>query len=303
MKRFLTFASAGIALLVGGSGWIAFYPAVPSDLDGAPDLDAVAEEVRIPLADGDALDGYVLAGDGKGVIVMFHGYGRMHDRMWRYAQFLAPEGYTLVTVDFRSSRADDRVPTTLGHYEQIDAQATIDWVREQPWAAGQPIGLLGESLGASVALIVAAANPDVKAVLADCPFASGERVLHDSFERWAHLPPSPAPDVVGDFARAMTGFDPADVDVVSAAEKLRETPIFFVHVGRDDRIGPEQARDLWRAAGEKDPIWYLPRAGHNEAWQLEPELYEARASEFFGVHLRGEGPAGHLTDPDLQPPA
>ena len=106
MRRVFVIAFAGLALLFSGSGWLAFYPGVPADLDGAPDFDQTAEHVRIAVAEEDSLDGFVLRGSRAGLIVMFHGYGRKHDRTWRYGQFLADEGYTLVTVDFRSSRTD-----------------------------------------------------------------------------------------------------------------------------------------------------------------------------------------------------
>lgn len=292
MRRFLTLSTSSLLLLGLGSGWLAFYPATPSDLAGAANLDAVATRVKIPVTDEDrpngidSLDGWLLPGSGRGVLLMFHGYGRMHDRMWRYAGFLRPAGYTLLAIDFRSSRARDRRPTTLGYYELQDARATLAWARRQPWAKHQPIGVFGESLGGSVALLLAAERPEVKAVVADCPFASGRRAMEDSFERWAHVPRWPAVPIACAIARAVTGHDPGDADVVSAAQRLRDRPLFIVHTAHDDRMGPGQARRVWRAAGAKDVVWFVEDAGHNEGWLKHRQEYERRVLEFFDVHLR-----------------
>jgi dipeptidyl aminopeptidase/acylaminoacyl peptidase len=283
--QFLLFSISALALFAAGSGWLAIYPPVPRDLDGAPDLDAVARAVRIPVG-SDSLDGWTLAGREPAVVIVFHGYGRDHTRAWRYAQFLNGAGYGVVTVNFRSSRARDRRPTTLGHHELADAEATLAWVRSRPETRGARIAVLGESLGASVGLVLAARHPEIAAVVADCPFATGRRAVEDSMERWAHLPRALAA-LACRVGRAWTGCDPCAFNVLAAAESLGARPLFLIHAARDDRFSPEQARDLWRAAGAKDELWLLD-TGHNEGWQLHREEYERRVLAFFDRALEPE---------------
>lgn len=286
MKRFLFLTISALAIFAAASAWLALYPGVPRDLGGAIDLDRGARRVRIPVGE-DAIDGWVFGGSRRSVVILFHGYGRDHTRAWRYAAFLTRAGYGVVAVDFRSSRAHDRKPTTLGHYESIDAEATLDWVERDPALRGDRIGLLGESLGGSVALVLAARHPEVAAVVADCPFASGSRAIEDATERWAHLPRWPLAALARVGGRVLTGYDPGALDPIAAAESLRSRPLLLVHAQRDDRIAPEQARDLWRAAGAKDEIWLVPE-GHNQAWRLHRAEYERRVLAFYGRPL-GEG--------------
>ena len=285
MKRFLVLSISAVALFAAGSGWLVFYPPVPQDLDGAPNLDSVARAVRIPVA-GDSLDGWYLAGRRPGVVIVFHGYGRDHTRAWRYAQFLTRAGYGVLTVNFRSSRARDRKPTTLGVYELPDAEAALAWVESGP-LGGAAIGVLGESLGGSVGLVLAARHPEIAAVVADCPFASGRRAIEDAIERWAHLPRQPFGSLACGCARIATGCDPCALDVTAAAESLRSRPLFFVHAARDDRFSTAQARDLWRAAGAKDELW-LVEVGHTEAWQAHRVEYERRVLGFFARAFAGK---------------
>src|SRR5258706_216654 len=154
---------------------LVLYPALPPDLGGAENLDASAHRVRIPLPDGDGLDGWHLAGSGCGAILLLHGFGRTHHRMWRYGDFLNRAGYDLLAVDFRSSQRQGRKPTTLGHHELPDAQAALEWLRALPSLAGQPLGVLGESLGGSVGLLLAAPAGALR--------GAGSRVSRASDER------------------------------------------------------------------------------------------------------------------------
>jgi dipeptidyl aminopeptidase/acylaminoacyl peptidase len=287
-------------LFLGGAVWLGFFPFLPRDLGGAPDLDRVARRVRVPLDGDDALDGWLLPARERAVVLVLHGYGREHSRAWRYGAFLHAAGYGVLAVDFRSSRGSRRLPTTLGHHEVVDAQAALDWLSAEPSLEGYAVGLLGESLGGSVALLVAAENPEVRAVVADGAFAHATLALEDSSQRWARLPRRSA-RLARALGRVVTGRDLGEVDVESAAARLSGRPLFLIHALEDDRLSCANARRLWRAAGAKDPLWIIPAAGHNEGWRRHPAEYERHVLAFFGRHLLGRDavpPAGEFTWPE-----
>src|SRR5262245_20151611 len=256
MIEWVLVSGGALAAAAAGSVSLVLYPPLPRDLGGAPDLDARARRLSIPMDDGDALDAWHVRGDRQAVIVLFHGYGRTHHRAWRYASFLVDAGFHVVAVEFRSSRARRRKPTTLGHFEQQDAKAAIDALPKDPELAGLPIGLFGESLGASVALNLASSRADVAAVVADCAFAHSQQALEASCERWGRMP-RPSALLLRHLARTLTGIDPCITDTLGAMSRLRDRPVFFIHSVRDDRIDPEQTLALWRAAGAKDPLWLV----------------------------------------------
>ncbi|MGH2398609.1 MAG: alpha/beta hydrolase [bacterium] len=301
MRYALIAAFAILTLFVAITTWIVLYPPVPTDLGGVENLDHRAQPVRIAVGEEDFLDGWYVPGRNQGVVLLMHGYGRSHTRMWRYGGFLNRAGYGVLTFDFRSGRGHDRKPTTLGHYEREDAQAALDWLRSQPAAAGKRIGVLGESLGGSVGLWVAARNTDVAAVVGDCAFATGKLALEESCARWARLPSWPTAEAVRWIGRRFTGHDPAALDVLAASAELKHRPVMFIQGLEDNRFSAAQVEQLWRAAGAKDPIWLIPGAGHNQGWKRQRDLYESRVRAFFDRHLLGAGaglPAGALgTDP------
>jgi len=291
---------SGCALAVaaaGGSALLGLYPLLPSDLGGVRNLDRKARRERIPVGTDDWIDGWYLSGTRPAVVIIFHGYGRNHHRAWRYATFLGAAGFAILAVDFRSSRYRERKPTTLGHFELEDARAALDWVRREPGLEGHRIALLGESLGGSVSLMLAAESPDVAAVVVDAAFSHGFQALGDSCERWARVPRWPSAELLRALGRLATGHDPGAVDVLSRVALLADRPVFFIHGMDDNRFSPEQARELWRAAGSKDPLWLIPGVGHNQGWLRHRRLYERRVTAFLERHLLGAGegvPAGAI---------
>lgn len=288
-------AVAVLVLAAVGAAWLALFPWLPRDLGGAPNLDRRARKVRVPLEDGDALDGWLLAGRRRAVVLVLHGYGRDHHRAWRYGAFLNAAGYAVFTIDFRSSRAfhsGRRKPTTLGHHEVPDAVAALRWIEAEPELQGCALGLLGESLGGSVALLVAAADSRVAALVVDGAFATGLHALEDSSERWARMPRQPTASIARSLGRAVTGYDPGAVDVLQAARALTTRPILFIHGLDDNRLSEAQVRLLWEAAGAKDPLWEIPGVGHNEGWKRCREVYEARVLAFFDRRLDPDAGSG-----------
>ena len=281
----------GLAALLGVAVTrLVLYPALPPDLGGAENLDASARHVRIPLPDGDGLEGWHLPGGGRGALLLLHGFGRTHDRMWRYGVFLSRAGYDLLAVDFRSSRRRGRKPTTLGHHELTDAQAALDWLRVLPSLEGQAVGVMGESLGGSVALLLAACNTEAAAVVVDGGFSNAAKALEDSCERWAGLPGRPTAAFLRWVGRRLTGHDPGSVDVAAAAATLTNRPVMVIHSSEDDRLSTAHATALWHAAGGKDPLWLIHGAGHNEGWRHQGGLYEELVLAFLERPLRGRGP-------------
>ena len=293
VRRPLFYSCTALAALLGASAWVGLYPMLPRDLGGVESLDARAERVRIAVAPRDSVDAWYLPGPRPASVLLLHGYARTHSRMWRYGSFLHRAGYGVLAFDARSARAVNRLPTTMGWNELPDAQAALDWLRaRQPHGA---IGVLGESLGGSVALMLAARNPDVAAVVEDCAFASGRLALEETSERWAHLPRWPTAPVLRWLEWHATGFDPYAIDVVPAAQSLKRRPVLFIQGLEDNRFSALQVQSLWQAAGHKDPLWLIPDAGHNAGWIRHRALYERRVVAFFDRALLGRGagvPAG-----------
>jgi len=283
MDSVFAMMSVTTPVVVGGAAGVAaflgLYPPTPRDLGGARDLDDQAERVKIPVLEGDHVEGWFLPGSAPVALLLLHGYGRTHHRMWRYAGFLGTSGYSLLAIDFRSSRRSRRLPTTLGVHERHDARAAYHWLRQRTGAA--QLAVMGESLGGTVALLLAGEERDVAAVVVDCPFANGRLAVEDMLGRFLRLPRWPSAPMARALGIWATGRDLYEVDAERAARRLHGRPILFIHSAKDERLTPHNTQRLWEAAGAKDPVWWVPGVGHNQAWRAHPDEYERRVMEFL----------------------
>lgn len=301
MKKALFLLSVAFALFLAGSTWLSLYPAVPADLGGVRSLDAQAARVRIPVGGDDHLDGWLLEGRRPAVIVLAPGYARDHRRVWRYAQFLRNDGYSLLALDFRSSRLERRRPTTLGVYERQDLDAVLGWIAAQPRWKGARVGILGESLGGSTALAAAAGNPGVDAVVADCPFATAEMAVRDGFACRLGMPAWPLTGIAMWLGRSVTRPEFAALDTRASLAALGGRPVLLIQTSRGDRFAKDQVRALENAAGPGVEGWTVDDSRHTEVWIDHRREYEGRVRAFFARHLLGgtawtlervDGPAG-----------
>ncbi len=288
MPRFLVLSLAALLLFGAGSSWLALYPPVLEDAAGLGAPGSGARTVEIPVEGREHVRAVVEPGRGRAVVVLLHGYGRDDRRLRRHARYLVRDGYAVVSVRFRSSGGWGRRPTTLGAHEAADARAVLDWVARQPQWAGRPVALFGESLGASVALAVAAERPDVRAVVADDAFARADWAIEDRLTIEHHLPAWPLTPLARALGRRVTGHDPGALDVRPALAALAERPVFLIRGALEDHLSHRHTRALEGAAGPAAESWLVEGAGHAGAWARDPSAYERRVRAFLSVALMGQ---------------
>src|SRR5690348_18213187 len=92
LRNALVLALGALFLFAAGSVWLGLYPPVRADLAGVADFAPAAARVAIPVGADDHVDGYLLPGTRRTLVVLLPGYARDHRRMARYARFVAADG-------------------------------------------------------------------------------------------------------------------------------------------------------------------------------------------------------------------
>lgn len=287
MPRFLTLALGALLLFAAGSTWLALYPPVLADTAGIEEPSPAPREVTIVVAGRGDVRAFVEPGEGRAVVVLLHGHARDERRLRRHARYLVADGYAVVAVRFRSAGGWTRRPATLGAHECVDVRAVLDWVASQPAWRGRRVAILGESLGASVALAVAAERPDVAAVVADDPFARADWAIEDRVRLEYHLPAWPLVPLARAVARRLTGHDPGALDVTAAMRALTDRPVLLIRGSLEDHLASRHARALEAAAGAAAECWTVEGAGHAGSWEHDRIAYERRVRAFLSRALTG----------------
>lgn len=255
------------------------------------------DRVRLRARDGVSLSAwYVPPPEGvtpRGVVALCHGYHGNRAMMLPYLGFLHRAGFAAVLFDWRAHGWSGGRMATFGRTEPEDLIAVLDWVQSQPDLSHLPIALLGESMGASVSLLVAAAETErVKAVVADSPYARFDRAVEGRFQ--LAFGPKVAPLVVPQARRigeAILGVRCEDIAPLEAMERIFPRPVLLIHGQADRLIAPENSRLIAEASPGNVTLWEVPDAGHVRSVYVAGEEYGRRVTAFLNAALSGNRPA------------
>ncbi|HEY6799140.1 MAG TPA: alpha/beta fold hydrolase, partial [Agromyces sp.] len=105
-------------------------------------------------------------------VVLAHGFSGTMDRLFEVAEHFAEERFAALVFDYRSFGLSAGEPRQVVDVDGqlADLAAAIEWVREQPRVDGDRIAVWGNSLGGGHAVVCAARDPRVAAVIAQIPF-------------------------------------------------------------------------------------------------------------------------------------
>lgn len=256
------------------------------------------EEVSFPTEGGMTLNGWFFKGGGDAPAVLACGGYRgnradllgISSNLWR-------AGFNVLLFDYRGHGGQPG-DVTLGYRELEDARAALRYLRERRPEA--PLGAIGFSMGASVAIMLAAREHDVRALVADSPFTSQREIVRFRMARHVGLNPSrlTAPlaaiilSLVDRRLAQRFGFRLTDVQPLRDMAQLALRPVLLIH-GEDDQIIPvDHSHRMERAgrnAGVRLETWYVPGAWHCGAYFLDRPRYCDRVARFFSANLLDAG--------------
>jgi pimeloyl-ACP methyl ester carboxylesterase len=261
-------------------------PVAPADL--------VVEDVRFNaggdselLQTGVELAGWTIhAVHGAPAVVLVHGFKSSREEMLPWARFLHDAGYNVLLFDTRGCGRSGGGTVGLGATEPRDISLAVELARDQ--FGTTKVAVLGISLGAGAAIIAAASDPNISAVVADSPWTDQDLQL----SRLSFLPIGsfrvPLPPYGIGAVNALVGADVTKARPLDAIARIAPRPILLIHSADDDNATTpvEGSRRLFAAAGEPKNLWIAPRGGHVGAINASPAEYRARVLDFLGFTLR-----------------
>jgi uncharacterized protein len=241
------------------------------------------ESVEIVTDDGVTLRGWWLPhSESDHAVICCHGHRGAKQNLLGIGAGLWRVGNSVLLFDFRGCGDSDAAVQSLAYNEVTDGHAAVRFVHQLCPSA--KIGILGFSMGGAVAILVAASNPDVEAVMADSSFADMRGVMSHAFRR-KRLPPRPLVDLTDVINRRRYGYAFSAVRPIDVIGKIAPRPILLIHACDDDLTPLSHARRLFAAAGEPKELWTEDNAGHCGTYFVDRPGYVARAAEFFEKSL------------------
>jgi len=211
-----------------------------------------AAGTEVVSADGVSIDGwYIPAASGIGpagaTVVLVHGWADNKSQVLKYAPPLHAN-FNVVAFDLRNGGRSGVSPTTFGLGERLDVEAIIDWLVRTKHPAH--IAVMGNSMGGATAMLAAAGDQRIEAVILDSTHAHIMDVLSRSLEVDRGLPSFPGAPAILAGIWLRTGLDLEDADPTLAVADLGQRPLLLIHGGADVNDVPARSSALIYSAAQ-----------------------------------------------------
>jgi alpha-beta hydrolase superfamily lysophospholipase len=243
------------------------------------------QQITLNTQDEVRLSVWYLAPQNGAAVILLHGYKADHAQMLPIAAMLVRHGYGVILPDLRGHGQSEGELITFGYYERRDVDAVYQYLIAQPDVDAERIGVLGNSMGGAIAILYAAENPKVKAIVAQSPYTSLYDMVGTNVKRVIHWPPFPLAPMILFFAERKAGFQAEALAPIRHIRQISPRPVFIMMGGKDTWANPDGGRQLYAAAGEPRELWFDPELEHLEFSEKRAGEFEQRAVAFFDKYL------------------
>ncbi|MGG4346101.1 alpha/beta hydrolase [Paenibacillus lautus] len=243
-------------------------------------------EVVITSFDGLKLCGAAIEKNpgSKHWMLLAHGYTGSRAVSTQFIDLFTEEGYNVLLIDQRRHGRSEGRYTTYGYYEKHDVQAWVRWLIRQ-YGRDVAIGLHGQSLGGGTVLeYLSIAEPQVKLVIADCPYSDLTDLMRHQLTRINKIPSVPFLSWVNARIRRKAGFS---LDQVSPIRAVRNStlPVMFIHGTKDNYVPTRMSIEMFEAKPDPKKLLLIEGAIHANAYHIDPKLYREGVHSFLREHI------------------
>ena len=242
-------------------------------------------EVQTRSVDGNLLHGWLIDSRNGAGIILQHGYKSDRTELLEEAAILAKHGYGILVTSIRAHDLNDGELIAFGINEMPDLDAWFTFFQGQEGIQANKIGILGNSLGALLAIQYAAENQNINAVVAHSAFSSMQDTINTSVRYFTDLPAFPFASSIGFWAEQEVHGKINDIDAKKWINQLSPRPVLILHSLSDVVISSESGDLLHSAAREPKELWQVDGVEHASFDTQLAEEFEVRVVGFFDEHV------------------
>ncbi|WP_342512486.1 alpha/beta hydrolase [Sporosarcina sp. FSL K6-1522] len=246
------------------------------------------EELTLTARDGLTLSGYFLpAAEPTDKLVIFtHGYLGHAKQMGLYGQhYYTDLGYNLFMPDARGHGKSEGNYYGFGWPDRLDL---MDWTQLLVDKLGPDtqIAYHGLSMGAATVLMASGEElpRQVKAIIADSPYASVYQLFSYQMNRMFYLPAFPLLDSTSLLTKIRAGYSFREANALKAVEKTT-VPILYIHGESDTFVPTKLTKELFQHTASDAELLLVPNANHGESFALATEEYKRTMDDFLEQYI------------------
>jgi fermentation-respiration switch protein FrsA (DUF1100 family) len=250
------------------------------------ELGLPAEVVTFPSAEGaHPVGGWFLPNEGATTtILVCPGFRTRKSDILGISAHLWKAGHNVLIFEYYGHGTASGTPVTLGYREIHDFLGAVTYAKER--APQTRLGVIGYSMGASIAIMCSARTPEIEAVVSDSAFASHWSVVDYNVRRAYVWPSSLFVWIADQLMGWRAGYHFKEVEPLRDIKSISPRPILLIQGGKDSVVDPRDATLLYNKASEPKELWFLPEADHCGAYFADRIAYTQKVIAFFDQYLR-----------------
>ncbi len=249
------------------------------------DHDIPYEEVTFPGEVG-PLSAWYLPGTNGITLIALHGIGDNKQQWLVPAIDLQRRGFSLLLLDFRAHGASAGHLCAFGDRETRDVAAALAYLQSRGDCAMDRVGVMGLSLGGITALLAAARNPAIGAVMAEAAFSDLLDNVGIAFSRFTGVPAYPFANLTVFWGQLLTGARLSRIRPVEVVHQIAPRSVFIIGDLHDRLVNePEASQSLYDRASEPRQLWQIPDTDHVCGYRVAGPEYIERVAAFFRAAL------------------
>lgn len=245
--------------------------------------------VSLKAADGVGLSAWWVVSphpNGRAVLLL-HGIGGNRVDMSGFTDIFVSKGYDVLLPDSRGHGESGGRVATFGLLESDDVRRWTAWVRERAPGCSY---VLGESMGAAIAVEATAITPQICAAAVEDPYAQFPQVVYERLGRETGLGTHfwrtagwPMVRVAIDWAHLRYKVWLPDAAPASAIEQS-DVPVLLMTGTADQNVPMHHAQELERICGSRCSLWVVPGADHGGISGRTGAEFGRRILTWFETH-------------------
>ena len=242
--------------------------------------DLKKEDYLITLRDGYKINTrfFNLNPGSKKYIIFSHGFTANMISDSKYFPIFNKLGYNIITYDQRTHGMNEKNKCTMSLNESKDLMEIIDDTYNR-YGKDIYLGVHGESMGGATVISIMRYNPNIKFIIADCPFSSLKELSYEGSKKIFHTPRFLV-DISGLICKLIYGWNPNKVRPIDDINNTK-VPLLLFHGDSDKLINYKHSVDIYNAYNSYKEIYLFKGADHAESVVRDFNKYEEDIKSFL----------------------
>jgi len=215
-------------------------------------------------------------------LILLHDVGQSKWNLISIAKYFDSLGYNLLLVDQRAHGLSTGKLCTYGYHEKYDVLAMVQYLKKRPEV--KKIGIVGFSMGASVAIQTAVLDTNIKAMVLQNPYKDLRSATRDYGRKTLSVLSDIMFPLVARSTEKQAKFKLNEIDMVRDIKKIH-IPTFFILSEKDSDVPFARSNYVYLNANNPKTLWKVPQAQHFNILHLAAKTYFAKTDSFFKKHL------------------